>query len=83
MLNIQKFMGKNTQKMLLSMYDFFNKTINVFCKKKFELNPNIPSNSEKLGLIIENGFKLFIILRKYLEDDNLEEDEGFFFKFLK
>jgi len=40
------------------------------------MNPANPANFEKLGLIIETGFKLFIILRKYMEIDNVGEEEG-------
>ena len=43
---------------------------------KAELNTIMQTNYEKLGLIIETGFKLYIILRKYIEDDNINEEEG-------
>ena len=34
---------------------------------KSDLDPRLIPNKDKLGLIIETGFKIFVILRRYLE----------------
>jgi hypothetical protein len=50
----------------------------IFLKADLDVN-NIPQKEkEKLNIIIEAGFKIFIILRKYLDDENisLDDEEG-------
>lgn len=42
----------------------------------FELDEKKVQNKEELTFIIETGFKIFFILRKYLEIVNSDDDEG-------
>lgn len=52
---------------------------------KFDLDTKQTPNKEKLGLIIESGFKIFVMLKRYLEIEpsaNGEDEICFFFAFI-
>ena len=60
----------------------YNKNYSKELFNHVDLDPNQTESKINLGFIIETGFKIFIILRKYIGVEYSEENEEGIFKIL-